>query len=288
MDLSFIINDFDLILSLSKYEITIPSKKREKGYNKIQHQNNKNSHEHAVLDLNFLPIDHSKITIYGILSRDLDESIKSIKGVPKKFSSKIIINKISQIYEIDVNNFAPPLYRRRKKKIEKECLLDLIEDDGMMFEDPIMKKIDHLNEEEEIIVRKKTRRTIPKVLSISFLPFYFHELSTKLFGQNINTISLFYELLFYYQNTYLTEIDNNLSNSIKLQFQIMHHNIVFLTNIYKECTIKYIKLDIKKQNQKRKLEISLIDDKNNEEKAELKEEEEEKEKKPVLKKRKIK
>jgi len=235
LSLSFIINGFCLELNLKKYEITIPSKKREEEFKKIQ--NDKDSDDiKAIFDLNFFPIDDETIILYGLLSSELDASIKNIENIPKKFSSKVIIKKIANIYQTNCDEFAPPLYQKKKKRNSRniETLEDLLEEDSFKEE----------KEKEKV---KKTRKSIPKVLSVSFLPFYFHELSTKKYGKNINTISLFYELLFSYQNVYITDMDKNLLNNIKLQFQTLHNNIYFLTNIYKEMALKYSITKIRKQ-----------------------------------------
>jgi hypothetical protein len=237
--LSFIIKKCWLDLSLKKYEIYFPSKKREEEYNNLQENTTDPNHLKEILHLNFLPIDDSKLILYGLTTNDLDDAIKNIEGVPEKFSSKVIIKKISQIYQVDCNEFAPPLYKRKNKRISKkiEKLEDLI-DFSMEGEDGV----------------KKTRQPIPKVLSIAFLPFYFHEVSTKIYGKNNNIIDLFYELYFSYLNKYLPDMDQNLLNNINKQFKIMRHNIRFFSNIYKELAFKYMKSEKRKNNKKRQIE----------------------------------
>ena len=163
--------------------------------------------------------------IYGIISTVLTKKIKKIKGINKRFSINVLLNKIAKKYGEDVNNIAPLLPKNNSKTKKPSSNLC-----SLLYEKP---------ELDNSIKGSYSNHIIP----ISILPLLFDEIAVFLGPGRLDNDLFVNQIFDDFNNDYIrSQInDYNIDNRMMdMQIDVMNENNLFLKRLYQKFAFKYI------------------------------------------------
>jgi len=212
--------------------------------------------------------------IYGVNSRLLEENLKKIPGIRKRFVLNTEINTMCDRYLQDIDKITPKIpikddsFKNIDIIIKPRSKLDILIDENT----PSLLSQSSSQESNDILKIKKVKKYhfAPRVIPISILPILFQEIKIE---EKSTKFHLFhtgsFHLLYYKFQEKCLEC-NNTDEKFLPQFNLMIYNVLKLVQIieyrcsalqqyydkhFKKCEKRKLKDDEKpKKNKKRKLD----------------------------------